>query len=122
MTADLDIAADVAMEHAEWARADVTLVKRTLTSSDGVFDDATVTEVETTISGVFTPNKKDLAAVRAGGVVEEYDELRVLPDMALAVGDDVIIDGVRYGVKAAVPAYQGAVVVETVARLERVTA
>lgn len=112
----LDIAADVVAMHEEWARDDITLAKLSVASRDAVFDDAEVDKDETTISGIWTPRKRDLEATKAGGVIEEYDELRVLPDVNVEAGDHVKVDGVERRVEAVVPAYRYSQVVEKVAR------
>jgi hypothetical protein len=117
---DYGIAADVVAAHEDWARADITLVKRTVTARDEVFDDATVNEAETPISGIWTPRKRDLVATKGGGVLDEYDELRVLPAVELEAGDHVKVDGVEARVEAVVPAYRRGEVVEKVARCTRV--
>jgi len=116
----LDIAADVTAMHEEWARDDITLVKLSVAARDEVFDDATVDKDETTVSGIWTPRKRDLVATKGGGAIDEYDELRVLPDVNVEAGDHVKVDGVEARVEAVVPAYRCSQVVEKVARCARV--
>lgn len=117
---ELDIAADVVAMHEEWARDDITLAKLSVASRDAVFDDAEVDKDETTVSGIWTPRKRDLAATKAGGVLDEYDELRVLPEVNVEAGDHVKVGGVEARVEAVVPAYRYSQVVEKVARCARV--
>lgn len=113
---ELDIPGDVVAMHAEWARDDITLAKLSVASRDAVFDDATIDKAETTISGIWTPRKHELAATKAGGAIDEYDELRALPDVNVEAGDHVKVDGVERRVEAVIPAYRYAQIVEKVAR------
>ena len=121
MSDDFDMAGDVVRMHAEWARDGITLVKQTVTARDTVWNDATVAEAGTAIRGIFTPQRRDLAASRVGGVVERWDELRVLPGVNVEPGDLIRVDGATFRVEAVVPAYRQDAIVERVARMTAVT-
>jgi len=94
-----NVAADVAASHRDWARADITLRHRTLTSVEAASSSPSYTEVASTITGVLTVVDTSLSETVFGGMVQGDGVLAVLPAVAIAYQDRVDCDGVQYRVE-----------------------
>ncbi len=92
----MNIAADIALMHADWSR-EITLVRRTAQGYDAVTDEATGwDEVDEIVQAVVAEPKEKLEGTAWGGI-ERYDfELRLLPPLTLADTDYVRFDGLTF--------------------------
>ena len=99
MTFADDVVADVEEMHRDFARADITIRRRTLTGRSVTGSTPTYAEVVAVITGVFTETDTALMASVFGGLENCDAMLLLLPTVAVEYADIIEVDGRKFAVE-----------------------
>ena len=100
MTFPADVVADVEEMHRDWARDDITIIRRTLTGKSVTGSTPTYAEdPPATITGVFTETDTALMASVFGGLENCDAMLLLLPAVAIEYQDEIEVDGRNFCVE-----------------------
>ena len=88
-----EVVVDVEAMHRDWARADITIRRRTVIDISVTGSTPTYNEVVATITGVFTETDTALMAAVFGGLENCDAMLMLLPAVAIEYQDEIEVDG-----------------------------